>query len=35
LKDAEAIVEDLAGHGILLLSDQPLAEQGNSRGGTL
>jgi hypothetical protein len=25
LKDAEALVESLAGHGILLLSDQPLA----------
>ena len=25
LKDAEALVEKLAGHGILLLSDQPLA----------
>jgi hypothetical protein len=25
LKDAEALVEDLASHGILLLSDQPLA----------
>ena len=24
LKDAEALVEDLAAHGILLLSDQPL-----------
>ena len=31
LKDAEALVEDLAGHGILLLSDQPLAQSTSSR----
>jgi coenzyme PQQ synthesis protein D (PqqD) len=30
LRDAEALVENLAGHGILLLSDQPLAQAGNS-----
>ena len=35
LKDAEAMVEDLAGHGILLLSDQPLTERSNSHGETL
>jgi hypothetical protein len=34
LKDAEALVEDLAAHGILLLSDKPLPAQGNSRGVT-
>jgi hypothetical protein len=33
LKDAEALVEDLASHGILLLSDQPLPPAG-SRGVT-
>lgn len=33
LKDAEAVVEDLAGHGILLLSDQPLASQPVRAGG--
>ena len=31
LKDAEALVEDLAEHGILLLSDQPLVRSGSSR----
>ncbi|HSZ21351.1 MAG TPA: PqqD family protein [Candidatus Acidoferrum sp.] len=30
LKDAEALVEGLAGHGLLLLSDQPLVPPGNS-----
>jgi coenzyme PQQ synthesis protein D (PqqD) len=30
LKDAEALVESLAGHGILLVSDEPLAGPGNS-----
>jgi Coenzyme PQQ synthesis protein D (PqqD) len=34
LKDAEALVEDLASHGILLLSDQPMAGPGKSRGVT-
>ena len=29
LKDAEALVEGLAEHGILLLSDQPLADSSN------
>jgi hypothetical protein len=33
LRDAEALVENLAEHGILLLSDQPLAQNGNSRRG--
>jgi hypothetical protein len=32
LKDAEALVEDLAAHGILLLSDKPLPQAGASRG---
>jgi hypothetical protein len=31
LKDAEALVEGLAEHGILLLSDQPLAASSSSR----
>jgi Coenzyme PQQ synthesis protein D (PqqD) len=31
MKDAEALVEDLAGHGILLLSDQPLPQSSSSR----
>jgi len=31
LKDAEALVENLAEHGILLLSDQPLARSSSSR----
>jgi hypothetical protein len=31
MKDAEALVEGLAEHGILLLSDQPLAASGSSR----
>jgi hypothetical protein len=34
LKDAEALVEDLAAHGILLLSDTPLPQAGSSRGVT-
>lgn len=34
LKDAEALVEDLAAHGILLLSDTPLASPVNTRGVT-
>jgi hypothetical protein len=34
LKDAEALVESLAGHGILLLSDRPLAEASASQGET-
>lgn len=33
LKDAETLVENLAGHGILLLSDQPLAQTSDSRRG--
>jgi Coenzyme PQQ synthesis protein D (PqqD) len=35
LKDAESFVEDLAAHGILLVSDQPHAGPANSTGGTL
>src|ERR1700681_3198950 len=31
LMDAETLVEDLAGHGILLVSDQPLAQPAGSR----
>jgi hypothetical protein len=34
LKDAEALVENLAGHGILLVSDKPLAGPDNSTKGT-
>jgi hypothetical protein len=34
LKDAEALVEGLAAHGILLVSDQPLAGPADSRGAT-
>ena len=30
LKDAEALVEELAEHGILLLSDKPLVQPGSS-----
>ena len=30
LKDAEALVEQLAGHGLLLLSDQPIAQSSGS-----
>ena len=30
LRDAEALVENLAAHGILLLSDQPLAASSSS-----
>lgn len=32
MRDAEALVEGLAEHGILLLSDQPLAGSSSSRG---
>jgi hypothetical protein len=35
LKDAEQLVENLAKHGILLVSDQPLAQPGSSRRETL
>jgi hypothetical protein len=35
LKDAEALVEQLAGHGILLVSDQPLSPSSGSRRETL
>jgi hypothetical protein len=35
LKDAETLIEGLAEHGILLVSDQPLAGPANSREGTL
>src|SRR6202140_5724602 len=31
MKDAEVLVENLAQHGILLLSDQPLARSSSSR----
>ena len=31
LQDAQTLVEQLAGHGILLLSDQPLAPSSGSR----
>jgi hypothetical protein len=31
LKDAEALVEGLAEHGVLLISDQPLASSSSSR----
>jgi len=34
LKDAETLVEDLAVHGILLVSNQPLAGPANARGVT-
>ena len=34
LKDAETLVQDLAAHGILLVSDQPLAGPANARGVT-
>lgn len=34
LKDAEALVEDLASHGILLLSDKPLPPPAASHGVT-
>jgi hypothetical protein len=30
LKDAEALVEQLAGHGLLLLSDRPIAQASES-----
>jgi hypothetical protein len=32
MKDAETLVEGLAEHGLLLLSDQPLVQPGSSRG---
>ena len=32
LKDAETLVEDLAAHGILLVSDQPVTGPANARG---
>ncbi len=35
LKNTEALVEGLAEHGILLLSDRPLAQPSSSRGETL
>jgi hypothetical protein len=35
LRDAEALVENLAGHGILLISDQPLPLSNRSRRETL
>jgi hypothetical protein len=35
MKDAESFVEDLAAHGVLLVSDQPLAGPANSRAGAL
>jgi hypothetical protein len=35
LKDAETLVEGLAGHGLLLLSDQPLVQPPSSRGEAL
>jgi hypothetical protein len=31
MKDAEALVENLAGHGILLVSDQPLKSAADSQ----
>ena len=31
LKDAEALVENMAGHGIALLSDEPLAQPSSLR----
>src|SRR5256885_6961186 len=34
LKDAETFVDDLAAHGILLVSDQPVAGPANARGVT-
>ena len=34
LKDAETLVEGLAAHGILLVSDRPLAGPANARGVT-
>jgi hypothetical protein len=34
LNDAESFVEELAAHGILLVSDQPLAAPANSGGAT-
>jgi Coenzyme PQQ synthesis protein D (PqqD) len=35
LNDAEALVEDLAEHGLLVVSDQPLAQSSSSRGEAL
>ena len=34
LKDAEALVENLAGHGLLLLSDRPMGEASATQGET-
>ena len=34
LKDAEALIENLAEHGLLLLSDEPLVEASVSQGET-
>ena len=34
LKDAETLVEDLAAHGILLVSDRPVAGPASARGVT-
>jgi hypothetical protein len=33
LKDAEALIDDLASHGILLLSDRPITGSDNLNGG--
>ncbi len=35
LQDAEALVENLAEHGLLLLSEEPLVRSSNSRRGVL
>ena len=35
LDDAAQLVEELAAHGIMLLSDQPLSATGNSRGNAI
>ncbi len=34
LRDAERLVEELAEHGLLLLSDQPIAQSAVASGGT-
>ena len=34
LKDAEGLVEQLAEHGLMLLSDQPIAQSAAATGGT-
>jgi hypothetical protein len=34
LAEAETLVQELAGHGILLLSDQPIAQSARSAGGS-